>query len=230
MSPLEQYQTHGLSRPISIWPSWKIHLLAWGGGAFLIFGCFIALADDDLKIKFIGGFGAIFFGIALTLIAGGLIRGRTKGVIEFSTSGMWVSTLGITLPWSSIGPAWVNTTTHAGGKTDDVVFIVRDIDTHAKSLDLLAAFHLRLLKRSLDVGKGGLIDFGLKLVLHAADASGEFKRLQEQMEYARTKAESDSSAILLNIPTPFRIGITPQSLVAILNAEYTKNLASSRNI
>jgi len=205
-----------------------MYLLVWGGGAFLIFGCFVALGEANLMTKFIGGFGIIFFGISLTLIASGLIRGHSKGLVEFSKRGMWISTLGITLPWHSIGPAWVNTTKHAGGKTDDVVFIVRDINTYAKNLDPLAALHLRLLKCTLDVGKGGLIDFGLKFVLHAADASGEFKKLQEQMEYARTKAASDSSAILMNIPVPFRIGISPQSLVALLNSEYVKHSTSSR--
>ena len=224
MSPLEEYQTHGLSSPISIRPSWKMHLLVWGGGAFLILGGVLALGADHLKTRFIGGFSIVFFGFALIVFASGLIRGRTKGLVEFSTRGMWISTLGITLPRRSIGPAWVNTT----GKTDDVVFIVRGIDTYAKNLDPLATLHLRLLKRTLDVGKGGLIDFGLKLVLHAADARGEFKKLQEQMEYARTKAASDPSAILLNIPVPFGIGIAPQSLVAILNVEYAKHPTALR--
>jgi len=223
MSPLEQYQTHGLSSPISIRPSWKMHLLVWGGGAFLIVSGVLALGADDLKTRFIAGFAIVFFGCALIVFASGLIRGRAKGHVEFSTRGMWISTLEITLPWRSIGPAWVN----ASGKTDDVVFIVRGIDTYAKNLDPLAALNLRLLKRTFDVGKGGLMDFGLSLVLLAVDA-GEFKKIQEQMEYARTKAASDPSAILLNIPVPFRIGIVPQSLVAILNAEYAKHATALR--
>jgi hypothetical protein len=220
LAPLEQYQTHGLSSPISIRPSWKMHLLVWGGGPLLFFASVAALLGaNGLKARFLGGFGIVFFGFALILFASALIRGRTKGLVEFSTRGMWISTLGITLPWRSIGPAWVNTTK----KTDEVVFIVRGIDQYAKNLDPLAALHLRLLKRTLDVGKGGLIDFGIKRVLQAAGAGGDFKKIQEQMEYARTQAASDSSAILLNIPVPFRIGIAPQSLVAILNAEYAKH-------
>jgi hypothetical protein len=222
-SPLEQYQTHGLSSPISIWPSWKMHLLVWGGGAFLIFGCVAALLGaDGLKARFMGGFGIVFFGFALILIASGLIRGRTKGLVEFSTRGMWISTLGITLPWRSIGPAWVNTTK----KTDEVVFIVRGIDAYAKNLDPLAALYLRLLKRTLAVGKGSLIDFGLELFV-LWDAGDEFKKLQEQLEYARTQAASDSSAILLNIPI-LNGRIAPQSLVAILNAEYAKHATALR--
>lgn len=222
MSPLEQYQTHGLSNPISIWPSWKMHLLVWGGGAFLIFGGALALGADHLKTRFIAGFGILFFGFALIVFASGLIRGRTKGLVEFSTRGMWISILGITLPWRSIGPAWVNTT-----KQVDVVFIVRGIDTYAKNLDPLAAFYLRLLKRPFHIRKGGRIDFGLSLVLLALDA-GEFKKIEEEMEYARTKAASDPSVILLNIPAPFRTGIAPQSLVAILNAEYAKHATALR--
>lgn len=225
LDPLEQYETHGLSSPISIWPSWKMRLLVWGGGPLLVFASAAALlGPNGLKARFLGGFGIVFFGFACILFASALIRGRAKGLVEFSTRGMWISTLGITLPWRSIGPAWVNTT----NKTDEVVFIVRGIDTYARNLDPLAALHLRLLKRTLDVGKGGVIDFGIKRVLGAAGAGGEFKKVQEQMEYARTQAASDSSAILLNIPVPFRIGIAPQSLVAILNAEYTKHATALR--
>jgi hypothetical protein len=224
-APLEQYQTHGLSSPISIWPSWKMHLLVWGGGPLLFIASVAALLGaNGLKARFLGGFGIVFFGFALILFASALIRGRAKGLVEFSTRGMWISTLGITLPWRSIGPAWVNTTK----KTDEVVFIVRGIDKYAKNLDPLAALHLRLLKRTLDVGKGGLIDFGIKRVLQAAGAGGEFKKIQSQFEYARTQAASDSSAILLNIPVPFRTGIAPQSLVAILNAEYAKHATALR--
>src|SRR4029077_4983956 len=213
LAPLEQYETHGLSRPISIWPSWKMRLLVWGGGPLLVFASVAALLGaNGLKARFLGGFGIVFFGLASILFASALIRGRAKGLVEFSTRGMWISTLGITLPWRSIGPAWVNTTK----KTDEVVFIVRGIDEYAKNLDALAALHLRLLKRTLDVGKGGLIDFGIKRALQVAGAGDEFKKIQEQLEYARTQAASDSSAILLNIPVPFRIGIAPQSLVTIL--------------
>ena len=225
LAPLEQYQTHGLSSPISIWPSWKMQLLVWGGGPLLFFASVAALLGaNGLKTRFLGGFGIVFFGFALILFASALIRGRTKGLVEFSTRGMWISTVGFTLTWRSIGPPWVNTTK----KTDEVVFIVRGIDTYAKNLDPLAALHLRLLKRTLDVGKGGLIDFGIKRVLQAAGAGGEFKKIQEQLEYARTQAASDSSAILLNIPVPFRIGIAPQSLVAILNAEFVKHATGLR--
>ncbi len=222
MQPYEQYEKHGLSQPIRIKPSLKMHALLWGGGLFLLIGCFLALSDDDFKMQLIGVGGGIFFGFALTLFASALSRSKSKGLVEFSEDGLWLSSLGTTLPWHSIGPAWINTTKHAGGKTDDVVFIAKGIDRYTSDVDFFSGIHLKLMKRTLDLGKGGAIDFGLETLFNLSDDKDSFNDLTTQIEYARNQAQSDPSAILLNIPVPFRMGINPNELVAILNNELSK--------
>ena len=183
---------------------------------------FFALTEGDIEMQLFGGFGLLFFGFGLFIFACALLRSRSRGLVQFSQEGLWLANLGVTLPWTSIGPAWVLTTKHSGGKTDDVVFIAHDLDSYTRDVDLVSRLHLRLMKRTLDVGKGGVLDFGLELLFSAADEEGSLGEVMEQMEHARDQAGSDPSAVLLNIPVPFRLGIPPRDLVAILNSELSK--------
>lgn len=230
MTPYEQYKKNCLSQPISIKPSLKTHALVWGGAPALLVGSFIASVGDDLKTQIIGGIGVIFFGCAFVLLASALLRSRSKGLVEFSDDGLWLATLGATLPWCAIGPAWINTTKHAGRKTEDVVFIAKEIDLHTADINFLSRLQLKRMKRTLDVGKGGYLDFGLKPLFNIADDENAFEDLVKQIEYARAQAQSDPTAVLLNIPVPFRIGIPPHELVAILNSELSKRLANDSPI
>ncbi|WP_299011913.1 hypothetical protein [uncultured Shewanella sp.] len=222
MDFINQYQQQGLTKPISIKPTLKMHALLWGGGAFLLAGCGVALLSEELKTQLIGLGGGLFFGFAIIICVSALLRSHSRGLVEFSQDGLWLSTLGVTLPWHSLGPAWVNVTKHDGGKTKDVVFIVKDIDRYITNLSFIPRIHLRLLKRTLDIGKGGSIDLGLEALFHFLDEKSAFKKLTHQLEYARDQAQSNPSVILLNIPVPFRLGINPQSLVAIINVEVSK--------
>ncbi|ASA54635.1 hypothetical protein [Vibrio gazogenes] len=222
MNPYEQYKKNGLSKPIALKPTLKMHLLVWGGGLFLILCCFQALRDNDIKMNLIGILGMVFSGFALALFVSVLFRGRDKGLVEFSENGLWLSSIGITLPWHAIGPAWINTTSHDGGKTDETVFIVKGIDNYTSDVGLFSRIFIKLLKRTLNIGKEGGIDFGLDSLLYLLDSRESFDEIAEQMAFVRQQTGDDPSAILLNIPAPFRVGISSNELVAIINSEVLK--------
>lgn len=217
MNLTDRYAKQGLAEPITIRPTLMMHLLIWGGGAFLIVGGGLALISGDPKNVLFGVVGILFFGAALTFFGGAILRGRKRGLVEFSKSGLWLSTIAAHIPWEDIGPAWVNTTRHAGGKTDDVVFIARRVDMHVTDPDWLARLHLKLMRKSLEVGKGGAIDFGLKLLFQQVDSEQSYEEMVAQLEHARAQANNDPRAALLNIPVPFRLGVSPHDLVALIN-------------
>ena len=60
----------------------------------------------------------------------------------------------VTLPWAALGPAWITTTKHEGGSSNEGVFIVKNIAAHAPKLGLLPRIHLSLMKRGMRVGRG----------------------------------------------------------------------------
>lgn len=217
MEITERYQKNGLAEPIAIRPTIMMHLLIWGGGAFLLVGSGLALMSGDVVTIVIGLVGIVFFGAALIFIGGAMLRGRKRGLVEFSHSGLWLSSIAACIPWEDIGPAWVNTTSHAGGKTDDVVFIARRINKHVVNPDWLARLHLKLMRKSLQIEKGTAIDFGLKMLFQQADSAHSYDEMHSQLEHARAQANNDPSAALLNIPVPFRLGVSPHGLTAIIN-------------
>src|SRR5690606_15014241 len=110
MEITERYQKNGLAEPIAIRPTIMMHLLIWGGGAFLLVGSGLALMSGDVVTIVIGLVGIVFFGAALIFIGGAMLRGRKRGLVEFSHSGLWLSSIAACIPWEDIGPAWVNTT------------------------------------------------------------------------------------------------------------------------
>lgn len=229
MTPIEQYKRRGLAHPIKIRPSLKMHMLVWGGGPLLLGGSVMMLLSSELMTQLIGLLGLIFFGSAIIIIASAVISSRQKGLVEFSQDGLWLSTLRTTLPWQSIGPAWIHTTAHEGGTTNDVVFIAKGVDRYSSELSLIPRIHLKLMKRTLKVGTGGVIDAGLEVLFELLGNEEAFDELSDQMADARDAAQHDQTAILLNIPVPFRLGIDPKELVAIINSEHSKYIKQPKS-
>ncbi|SJN53528.1 hypothetical protein VR7878_00368 [Vibrio ruber DSM 16370] len=197
MSLTEQYNKNGLAKPITIRPTYKMHLCLWGGGIFLLLCSFISAGSDDWILSI---FGIPFFGLVLVVAGSAIRKGKDRGLVQFSDSGLWLSTIATTLPWESIGPAWVNRTENEGRATDDVVFIVHNVDQYVVETNWITRLYLKLTKKTLNIKDGGILDFGLEVLFIKADAEDSLDEMQTQLEQARELAGDDPTAVLLNIP------------------------------
>lgn len=216
----EQYATTRLNPPITIRANWKLHFLLWGGGALLLAACVFALfAGDDYKIQIVAAIGIPFFGLCLIFGGAGVWRGQKRGLVAFSEQGIWLSALGVEFPWKIVGPAWVMHIKHAGGESHEVFFVVRNVSLHTSELDFVGKLFLRIAKKSLSVGKGGVVDWGLNAFLSLGGDSHSFDELASNMEEMRDRMSNDDDAFAMSIPTPYRIGVPPEQIVALINSE-----------
>jgi hypothetical protein len=220
MTPIEQYRSRGLREPIRIHAGLRFHALLWGGGGFLMLGSVIAMEEGGELEQMIGAFGFVFFGVCLSILLYALVRGGRRGLLEISGDGLFMSHIGIVLPWRDIGPAWIQTVRQSGMAIEDVGFVVRNADQHMDRMGPVGRFLFsvsRMLSRSR---KGGVLDWGLHGFLAAADAGfGSHRQMGDALEKARTMAMADPGAVVFNVPVPLRMGISASDLLGIINAE-----------
>ena len=223
MKPIEQYRRLGLEKPITIRPGLRFHLLLWGGGSFLILGSIAGLASSDLQGKLIGAFGLIFFGLALSMMVLALVKSGSRGLLQISKEGIYMSHLGVLLPWEDIGPAWCSVTKHQGMKIKDVAFLLRNVSQHTARMEKLGKLSVGLSKRMAHSKPGGLVEWGLKAFMFAADADDDIQdQLKEVLAKLRETVANEPDSTVFNIPVPFRFGIAAEDLLAIINHEVAR--------
>ena len=149
METLERYKNEGLENPILIVTSLKTHAFVWGAGFFLLGACILALIEGNLYEQLIGLFGLFFFGLSLGILAVGIYRGRTKGLIGLYKDGLWLSTFDAILPWQCIVSSWVTRV----GSTSSVMVLVKGIDDHIRNPNIITHFLLWLMERAADLNK-----------------------------------------------------------------------------
>lgn len=219
MKPIEQYQRFGLERPITFGPGAGFHLLLWGGGSFLILGCIVAMAKGDIFEQFIGAFGLVFFGFALGIMIFALLKSGGRGLFQISNQGIYMSHIGVVLPWEDIGPAWCSLIKHQGGKTKDVVFLLRNVSRHTTRMGKTGRMLIGLSKKVSHSAPGSLVDWGLKAFFFAADADDAYDQLAVELDWMRNSVMNESDSTVFNVPVPLRFGISAEDLVAIINHE-----------
>lgn len=220
MTPVEQYRSHGLSEPIRIHAGMRFHALLWGGGGFLMLGSVIAMEEGGELEQMIGAFGFVFFGVCLSILLYALVRGGRRGLLEISGDGLYMSHIGVVLPWQDIGPAWIQTVRQSGMALEDVGFVVRNADRHMDRMGPVGRFLFKLSRMMSRSRKGGILDWGLHGFLAAADAGfGSHRQMGDALEKARAMAMADPGAVVFNVPIPLRMGISASDLLGIINAE-----------
>jgi hypothetical protein len=220
MKPIEQYKRYGLEKPITIRPGLRFHLLLWGGGSFLILGSIAGLASSDLQNKLIGAFGLIFFGLALSMMVLALVKSGSRGLMQISKEGIYMSHLGVLLPWKDIGPAWCSVTKHQGMKIKDVAFLLRNVSQHTARMEKLGKLSVGISKRMAHSKPGGLVEWGLKAFMFVADADDDIQdQLKDLLAKLRETVANESDSTVFNIPTALRFGIAAEDLLAIINHE-----------
>lgn len=220
MKPIEKYQRFGLETPITFRAGVKFHLLLWGGGSFLILGCIMAMADGDVFEQFIGAFGLVFFGLALGILIFALLRSGSHGLFEISKEGIYMSHIGVVLPWEDIGPAWIFISKHQGGKTKDVLFVLRNLSRHSARMGSIARLLMRISKKVAHSESGGSVEWGLKTIFFAADADSDvYDQLSSVLDRMRNSVIGEADTTVFNVPVPLRFGVSAEDLLAIINHE-----------
>ena len=111
--------------------------------------CILALIEGNLYEQLIGLFGLFFFGLSLGILAVGIYRGRTKGLIGLYKDGLWLSTFDAILPWQCIVSSWVTRV----GNTSSVMVLVKGIDDHIRNPNIITHFLLWLMERAANLNK-----------------------------------------------------------------------------
>jgi len=190
----------------------------------LIFGCIVAMTEGDLLEQLIGAFGLVFFGVALAIMIFALLRSGDRGTFELSKEGIYMSHIGYVLPWSDIGPAWIASAKHQGGTTKDVVFLLRNVSRHTAKMGIVGRLLMNISKKASHSKSGGVLDWGLKTVLLAADADDETEeQLSTELGRMRDSVINDPDSTVFNVPIPLRLGISAEDLVGIVNREVALN-------
>lgn len=219
MKPIEQYRRFGLEKAITIKPGIRFHFLLWGGGSFLILGCIIAMAEGNILEQLIGAFGIVFLGLALGIMFFALIKSGSRGLLEISNQGIYMSHIGVVLPWEDLGPAWLSVIKHQGGRTKDVGFVLRNVSKHTAKMGSLGRMLMGFSKKVSHSESGGLVDWGFKALLFAADANDMNDQLAAELARIRNSVMNEPTSTVFNIPVPLRFGISAEDLVAIINYE-----------
>lgn len=149
-----------------------------------------------------------------------LFKSRDCGLLQLSEEGIYLAHLGTILPWRDIGPAWVSVTNTNGFGIKDVLFVLRNSSTHQKRMSKVGKLLIgmsRVLSHSKTYGK---TDWGFTSLLLAFNADlSTLGQMNAQMKMIREKVLADPSATTFNIAIPFRVGISAEDLVGIINAE-----------
>ena len=223
MKAIDQYRRHGLERPIAFRAGIWFHLLLWGGGSFLLLGCLVGLARGGFRAQAVVAFGLLFFGAALGIMLVAWFRSKARGLLELSKEGVYLSHIGIVLPWEDIGPAWISNVTHAGGTTKDVLFLLQNTSQHKRSADALGRLLLNLSKGVSGSKAGDGVDWSLRALLLAIGATGQSRsQFARELEKMRNSLAEAPDATVFNMPVPLRPGISAEDLVGILNSEVAR--------
>lgn len=220
MTLIERYRTRGLSEPIRIHAGLRFHGLLWGGGGFLMLGSVLAMEEGGELEQMVGAFGFVFFGVCLSILLYALVRGGRRGLLEISGDGLYMSHIGVVLPWRDIGPAWIQTVRQSGMTLEDVGFVVRNADQHMDRMGPVGRFLFKLSRMMSRSRKGSVLDWGLHGLLAAADAGfGSHRQMGDALEKARAMAMDDPGAVVFNVPLALRMGMSAPDLLGIINAE-----------
>jgi hypothetical protein len=219
MKPIERYQRFGLDQPISFHPSIGFHLLAWGGGSFLIVGCIIAIASGVLIEQLLGIFGMIFFGLFWAIFFLAWKRSKINGMLVLSKYGLYMGHIGHFLPWSDIGGAWIQET------NKEVVFLLRNFRDHSSKMDVFSKNLIYFWKMQSHSKSGGLLDWCVKVI--CLGSFGFWGPALRDLERMRSSVIKDSDSTVY--PT-FKImfsEISHEELADIINREVQLNKNST---
>ncbi|MQX35377.1 hypothetical protein [Roseospira navarrensis] len=220
MTPVDQYRQFGLREPIRIRPGCMFHLMLWGGHAFLLTGSLLALEEGGDFEAFIGLFGLLFFGTTFVIMLVALLRGARRGTVEISRDGIFMSHIGVVLPWSDIGPAWSHPVRVRGMALTDVCFVVRNARDHMTRMDGIGRFLFTISMKLSHSRKGGAMQWGLHGLLALMDAgTGMQRQMGEALERMRAAVLEDPGAMVFNVPIALRFELKADDLVALMNAE-----------
>lgn len=220
MTAIEQYRREGLSRPIRLRAGLAFRLFFWWGGAFLMAGSILAMVEGEPLDQMIGLIGFLFFGLCLSILALAWFRGRRRGLVELSEQGLYLSHLGVVLPWEDIGPAWIHTVHQRGFALKDVTFILGNASRHHDRMDAVGRLLFRISRAVSTSRPGGAVDWGLRAVLLAMEAgSGSHRQMGEALEMMRRAGSEKPDTIVFNVPMVLRFGVSAEDMLAIINAE-----------
>jgi len=220
MEAVEQYKQNGVREPIRLRPGKKFHWAFWGGHSFLLFGALLMMMEDGPFENFIGLVGFLFFGTTFLIWLVALLRARERGTVELSGDGLYMSHIGVLLPWSDIGPAWSQPVHIKGMTMHDVCFVVRNAKTHMKKMDFIGRGLFKLALKVSSSRKGGAIQWGLHAALALVDAgTGLHRQTAAILQRMRDAVLEEPGAMVFNVPSLLRFDLSADDLVAILNTE-----------
>ena len=185
----------------------------------MLLGCIVAIAEGDFLEQLIGLFGLVFFGFAFGIMFFALFRSGSQRVLELSREGIYMSHIDVVLPWKDIGPAWISITKHLGGRTKNVVFILRNVTQHTAKMGYIGRLLMNMSKKFAHSKSGGIVDWGLNTILFAAEADDMCKQLSIELERMRNSVVNTPDTTVFNIPVPLQFGISAEDLVGIVNQE-----------
>jgi len=220
MKAIEQYRRHGLSQPIRLKAGLAFRLFFWWGGGFLMLGAVLMMVEGTPFEQLLGLFGFLFFGFCFSIMLVAWVRGRRRGLVEVSRDGLYLSHLGIVLPWQDIGPAWVHTVYQKGIALKDVTFVLDNASRHRDRMDGLGRLLFRISRAVSGSRKGGAVEWGVRATMMAFDAgTGMHRQMNEALEMMRQAVLEKPDAIVFNVPMVLRFGVSAEDMLAIINAE-----------
>ncbi len=182
MKAIEKYRRNGLERPISFHPNIWVHLLLLGVySSSLIFFSFLVVIEDEVLKKLVIILLIIAIGVSFVvfcLVSFAWLRSGQRGILELSKEGIYMSHIGIVLPWQDISLAWITTIKNKGIKMKSVDFFLHNASQHEKRMSgigrLLISMGRLMTKKYIDISKKipriefvDAVDLGLKFTMFA---------------------------------------------------------------
>ena len=222
MSPLAQYRAHRLADPIALGFGLGFRAMLFVGTPVLILLSLYAALAYSGPLRGVGLFGLLFCGAAFAFLYLAWRRAEAGAAMRLDEDGIFMAHLGLALPWDRLGPAWTVETRQQYGVGKQAVIQLQDLDGAAAEADLIGRLLLgaaqRAASRSDEAASwGGPTLVGLTEP-NAPDPEASLPLIEERLKRLRAAAEAQG-ATPVGAPAAFHTGLSPDNLVAIVNAE-----------
>lgn len=221
-APLARYRAQRLATPIALPFGFGFQAMRYGLAPGLAIASLVAAVMLEGPGRAVGLFGLVFFGGATALLWVAARRADGGAALRIGEDGLFLAHVGLTLPWSRLGPAFVMEAEGNHGVARQTVILLREPGEAMTAADPFGRVMLGLARRAAArVGEpkswGGEILSEL-VAPAAADPDAALATLEARLERLR-RSRVASGATPVAAPPALTGGVTPEALAAMLNAE-----------
>ena len=120
-----------------------------------------------------------------------------------------------------MGPAWIAQAT-AGKTVKDVCFVLRNATKYTAKMGTSARTLVGIARTATKQTLSAPAEWCVSLLTTAAGVDLSLKEVGQTLAEMRQRVAAEPDAVVLNIPAPYRIGVSSEALVAVVNNEIRK--------